>query len=118
MYDNWWTCLFDYLQVHDRSANMFEQQPGRQFSVCMVVGQSGIELNRFTHDSQQMKRSGIQPFEWCSTSVGFQASTICTVCVRAHLQFCFIISHGVSVIVTVSVSTRMSLSCYWCELSC
>jgi hypothetical protein len=87
MYDNWWTCLFDYLQVHDRSANMFEQQPGRQFSVCMVVGQSGIELNRFTHDSQQMKRSGIQPFEWCNTSVGFQASTICTVCVRAHLQF-------------------------------
>jgi hypothetical protein len=58
---------------------MFEQQPGRQFSVCMVIGQTGIELTRFTHDSQQMKRSGVQPFEWCSTSSGFQASAIYTV---------------------------------------
>jgi hypothetical protein len=75
----------DYSQVHDRSANIFEQQPGRQFSVCVVIGQTGIELTRFTHDSQQMTRSGIQPFEWCSTSVGFQASTIYTLSVRVTL---------------------------------
>jgi hypothetical protein len=66
---------------------MFEQQPGRQFSVCMVIGQTGIELTRFTHDSQQMKRSGVQPFEWCSTSGGFQASAIHTVSVPVTALF-------------------------------
>ena len=64
---------------------MFEQQPGRQFTVCIVIGQTGIEVTRFTHDSQQMKRSGIQPLEWCSTSVGFQASIMHTLSVRVTL---------------------------------
>jgi hypothetical protein len=53
----------------------------------MVIGQTGIELTRFTHDSQQMKRSGVQPFEWCSSNGGFQASAIHTVSVRVTALF-------------------------------
>jgi hypothetical protein len=63
------------VQVHDRSATIFEQQPGRQFAVCVVIGQSGIEITRFTR-GQQMKRSGIQSFEWSTASYGFQVRYI------------------------------------------
>jgi hypothetical protein len=96
------------VQVHDRSATIFEQQPGRQFSVCVVIGQSGIEVTRFTR-GQQMKRSGIQSFEWSTASYGFQVRYTALIMVLWLCYWLVLMPAGIDVSIYLGFATGFDI---------
>lgn len=58
-----------HVQILDRFAKMCENQPRRKFGVCVVVGQSSLEVIQCGTNE---KRTGPLSFSWDVVSAGFQ----------------------------------------------